>query len=111
MTPGSRPNLTFTVLQKLLVEGVTMVREPYEFNERGGILTLDIAGNIDCILVTSDEYHDFNEKQTYKRDLYRCGWYSYTTVDGKENTVRLYATDCETALEELESRKYSQELR
>ena len=111
MTLGSRPNLTFTVLQKLLVEGVTMVREPYEFNERGGILTLDIAGNIDCILVTSDEYHDFNEKQTYKRDLYRCGWYSYTTVDGKENTVRLYATDCETALEELESRKYSQELR
>ena len=111
MTPGSKCGLTFTVVQKLLVEGVTMVREPYEFNERGGVLTLDIAGNIGCILVTSDEYRNFHEKQTYKRDLYRCGWYSYTTVNGKENTVYLYATDCETALEELESRKYSRELR
>ena len=60
MTPGSKCGLTFTVVQKLLVEGVTMVREPYEFNERGGVLTLDIAGNIGSILVTSDEYRDFN---------------------------------------------------
>lgn len=113
MTPGSKPNMQFTVIQKLLVEGVTGIyREPFDRGEYGGMLTVAPDNSAGCVIVNCDEYHYTYEKgQNFVIDLYRCGNYTYTMKNGRQNTVPLYATECEVALEELKSKKYSECLR
>lgn len=106
MTQGSRRDIVLTVLQKLQVEGITMRRDPMS-GEHGGLLCLDATDDVGCIIVSNREWHNAEEGSTYRFDLYRCGLYSYTTKSGERNTVRLYATDLDTALQEIKDRRFS----
>lgn len=108
--PGSRFNIILSVLQKLPIRGITKSRPP-EYDEHGGLLCVDSAGEVGCIIVTGAEWHNTQENKSYKFNIYRCGVFSYTTVEQTEKVVKLYATDLETALEELDSGKYSEEFK
>lgn len=107
MTPGSRRNISLSVMQKLLNKGFTMMRAPMD-GEHGGLLCVDSSGGVGCIIVSEDKWHNAVEDRTYRFDIYRCGIYSYTTTQGKKNTVPLFATDLDTALEELDGGEYSE---
>ena len=109
MTPGSRHKAVLTVMQKLQIEGWTMRRAPLS-GEHGGLLCLDSVGEVGCIIVSDVEWDDAQEGRRCRFDrLYRCGNFSYTTKAGEEKTVRLYATDLDAALEELDDQRYSQQ--
>lgn len=107
MTPGSVRNIPLSVMQKLLNEGITTGRAPMDF-EHGGLLCLDAKNNVVCVIVSEEEWHLADEGRTYRFDIYRCGIYSYTARSGQEMMVPLFATDLETALEEMESGEYSE---
>lgn len=102
MTPGSIRNISLSVLQKFPLRGVTMMREPMS-GEHGGLLCVDSSGEVGCVIVSSDEWDRATEGRTYRFDLFRCGQYTYTTKTGLEKTVPLFATDLDTALEEMET--------
>ena len=110
MTPGSRRNISLSVLQKLLNKGITTMRAPME-GEHGGLLCVDSSGVVGCIIVSEDEWHNAVEDRTYRFDIYRCGIYSYTTTQGKKNTIPLFATDLDAALEELDSGEHSEQFK
>ena len=109
MTPGSARNAVLTVMQKLQIEGWTMRRAP-QSGEHGGLLCLDSVNEVGCIIVSAVEWDNAQEGCRCRFDrLYRCGNFSYPTKAGEQKTVRLYATDLDTALEELNDQRYSRQ--
>ena len=109
MTPGSRRNAVLTVMQKLQIEGWTMRRAPLR-DEHGGLLCLDSVNEVGCIIVSGVEWDNAQEGGQCRFDrLYRCGTFSYPTKGGEQKTVRLYATDLNAALEELNDQRYSRQ--
>jgi len=106
-TPGSRFDIPLTVLQKLLNEGITMRRGPMD-GEHGGLLCVDANNEVGCVIVSERQWHFVQEGEKYTFDTFRCGSYTYPTRNGQMNTIRLFATELETALEEMRSGKHSE---
>ena len=106
-TPGSRFDIPLTVLQKLLNEGITMRRGPMD-GEHGGLLCVDANNEVGCIIVSERQWHFVQEGEKLTFDIFRCGSYTYPTRNGQMNTIRLFATELETALEEMKSGKHSE---
>lgn len=88
MTPGSVRNLPFEVFQ---------IFSP------GQALCRDNTGTIFCLLYSAQHNRNLAEGEHYANDLYRCGTYSYITVQGAPSTVRQFSIDLETA--ERENRR------
>lgn len=85
MTPGSVRNCSFQVFQ---------IYEP------GHALCRDSKG-IFCLLFSADNNRNVAEGDLFTNDLYRCGTYSYITVQGAPSTVRQYAIDLVVAENEI----------
>lgn len=108
MPEGSIRNADFFVTQKLFNATEGEIREPAG-NEKGGMLCIDNKGKPFCLIMSRDEYHGkFAENENNRCDLYRCGFYSYLEDNDtkKKNIVPLFATDCETALDEISSGRH-----
>lgn len=82
MTPGSFRKFPFEVFQIL---------------SPGQALCRDKAGNIFCLLYSAQDNRNIAEGEHYANDLYRCGTYSYITVQDAPRTVRQFSIDFETA--------------
>ena len=54
-----------------------------------------------CLLFSAENNRNVAEGDYFTNDLYRCGTYSYTTVQGAPSTVRMYAIDLEVAIKEI----------
>ncbi len=88
MTPGSLRNVKYQVFQI--------------YRPGHALCQFTNSGIIFCLLFKANLNRNVAEGDYYRNDLYRCGTYSYTTVQGAPSTVRMYAIDLDDALEEIE---------
>lgn len=87
MTPGSSRYVRYMVFQ---------IYEP------GHALCKTKDGLVFCLLYSAKDNRNLAEGDVLANDLYRCGTYSYITVENAPRTVRQYAIDLSVALEEIE---------
>lgn len=87
MTPGSVRNVAYKIFQ---------IYEP------GHALCRDKYGTVFCLLYSAEDNRAVAEGDVLKNDLYRCGTYSYITVQDAPSTVRQFAIDLPVALKEIE---------
>ena len=87
MTPGSVRNVAYRIFQ---------IYEP------GHALCRDKYGTVFCLLYSAEDNRAVAEGDVLKNDLYRCGTYSYITVQDAPSTVRQFAIDLPVALKEIE---------
>ncbi len=85
MTPGSVRNVAYKIFQ---------IYEP------GHALCRDVNGVVFCLLYSADDNQNVAEGDILRNDLFRCGTYSYTTVQNAPSTVRQFAIDLEVAMRE-----------
>lgn len=91
MTPGSAQGIRFRVVQIL-----------------GPGRALCTDGNIYfCLIYAAHINQDIAEGYIYTNDLYRCGTYTYTSVENASRTVAKFAIDLDVAIKEI---KKSQKL-
>lgn len=91
MTPGSLRRMRYRIFQ---------IYEP-------GHALCEFIGTdiIFCLLYSAKDNPNLAEGDRLVNDLYRCGTYSYTTVQNAPRTVRMYAIDLEVALREIERQR------
>ncbi len=85
MTPGSSRNVAYKVFQ---------IYEP------GHALCHD-GDTIFCLLYSAEDNRTLAEGDVMRNDLYRCGTFSYVTVQNARSTVRQYAIDLSVAQKEI----------
>lgn len=91
MTPGSAQGIRFRVVQIL-----------------GPGRALCTDGDIYfCLIYAAHINQDIAEGYIYTNDLYRCGTYTYTSVENASRTVAKFAIDIDVAIKEI---KKSQKL-
>ena len=86
MTPGSLRMVRFVVFQ---------IYKP------GHALCKVAGGRVFCLIYSAKDNKALAEGDVFVNDLYRCGTFSYTTVQNAPSTVAQYAIDLPVALEEL----------
>ena len=90
MTPGSVRYVRYMVFQ---------IYEP------GHALCRDGSGRVFCLLYSAKDNRNLSEGDVLVNDLYRCGTYSYITVNGAPSTVARFAIDLEVALQEIKRQR------
>ena len=86
MTPGSVRNVVY---------GIFQIYEP------GHALCRDKYGTVFCLLYSAEDNRNIAEGDVLRNDLYRCGTFSYITVQNAPSTVKQFAIDLEVASREI----------
>ena len=92
MTPGSVRSVRYIVFQ---------IYEP------GHALCKDRTGRVFCLLYSAEDNQNLSEGDILVNDLYRCGTYSYITVNDAPSTVAKFAIDLPVAQREIQRQNQS----